>query len=127
MADCQFTYTREMNKFKAVAESMPYVVDAIIEDVLKNQARPVAIQFCPKRTGRLRRSIRVERVRLLLWKLVAGDIEIDGVYVNYAKHVNDGTRNMMGWHYMNIGMEAGKPALIAAFRNYESYMKRRGF
>jgi hypothetical protein len=51
-------------------------LDQIIGEVMVDVAMPEAQRLCPVDTGALKGSIRVERIRKNLWKLIAGDVVV---------------------------------------------------
>jgi hypothetical protein len=59
--------------------------------------------YVPIRTGRLKESIRVERISEEEFDSVAGGITIRGLFVNYAVFVEFGTSRMVGRFYMTAG------------------------
>jgi hypothetical protein len=125
LGKCQITYSKQVKLFKRIADVLPDAMDELIGEVLNTIVKPIAIQLCPKRTGRLRKSIRVIRVRKLLWKIIAGDIEVDGQWVGYAKFVHDGTHAMAGTPFLAVAMQEGQTHLIKGFRTLERRIKRR--
>lgn len=122
---CSLTYGKEVNLFRDVANALPDAVDDIIGEVMIIEAAPLAIQLCPKRTRRLSKTIRVQRVRKLLWKLIAGQQEVEGIFVDYEIWVEGGTHNSPAQPFMAPAMQAAKKSLLQKFRSLETYIKRR--
>jgi hypothetical protein len=87
MAKVSFTFSKRTNLLKQVAKNLPVAVDALMVEAAEEVGLPIAQQLCPVDTGRLQESIRVERPRRLLVKLLAGGVTIDGVLVDYAPYV----------------------------------------
>jgi hypothetical protein len=124
MAKSYMTYGRELNLFRSVANAIPDALDEIIGFVMKDQVKPLAVQLCPKRSRRLSKTIRVIRVRKLLWKLMAGQMTVDGVFVNYERWVEGGTHNSPAQPFMAPAMQSGRGWLLAELRNFESYVRK---
>jgi len=124
MAKCQFTYGKYVNLFKPVARALPDAVDELLGEVMEEEVKPVAVQLCPKRTKRLSKTIRVIHVRKLLWKIVAGQMTVGGVFVNYEKWVHNGTHNMPGTPFLAVAMQAGVKTLVKKLKRLELYIRR---